>query len=80
MSEHKTTSYDRGWSDGYAEGYGAKLVDVGAPFTPAGTAEEVDRVAAWLRSRYAALVPTDADALGMARGMIQAAKGDGNDG
>jgi hypothetical protein len=67
------TSYDRGFSDGYAEGYGAKLADVGAPFMPAGTAEEVERIADWLLARYAALVPTRADAIGMARGMIQAA-------
>lgn len=67
-------SYHTGWNDGYAEGYGAKLMDVGQPFTPAGTAAEVEAVAAFLRQRYAALVLTQADAIGMARGMIEAAR------
>lgn len=73
MSEHH--AYQRGWDDGYAEGYGAKLADVTAPFMPVSNAAEVERIADWLQEQYRTVVPTRSDAIGMARGMIRAAQG-----
>lgn len=68
--------YQSGWGDGYAEGYACKLADVTAPFTPTGTAEEATRVADWLQRKYARDYSDRAKAIGMARGMIKAARGE----
>jgi hypothetical protein len=73
------TAYDRGWNDGYAEGYGAKLADVSEPFMPTGSAAEVERVADWLQAKYAATFGADrSEAIGMARGMLRAAVSSGD--
>ncbi len=72
----ESNPYESGWSDGYAEGYACKLADVTHPFMPAGTAEEIDRVADWLQTRYASTHGDRDKAIGMARGMIRAARGD----
>jgi len=67
--------YETGWNDGYAEGYACKLADVTAPFMPAGTAEEITRVADWLQRNYAETYRGDRpSAIGLARGMIEAAR------
>jgi len=41
----QTTPYQLGWDEGYAEGYGAKLVDVTELFMPAGVDHEVEAAA-----------------------------------
>lgn len=64
-------SYQLGWNDGYAEGYGAKLVDVTELFMPAGADQEVEAAARYLMSQRAGL--TLSDAIGLARGMFRAA-------
>lgn len=67
----ETTPYQLGWDDGYAEGYGAKLVDVTELFMPAGADREVEAAARYLMSKRADL--SLADAIGLARGMFRAA-------
>lgn len=67
----QSTPYQLGWDDGYAEGYGAKLVDVTEQFMPAGVDHEVEAAARYLMSKRADL--SLADAIGLARGMFRAA-------
>lgn len=63
--------YQLGWDDGYAEGYGAKLVDVTELFMPAGVDREIEAAAKYLASQRADL--TFPQAIGLARGMFRAA-------
>ena len=63
--------YQLGWDDGYAEGYGAKLVDVTELFMPAGAGREIEAGADYLLAQRADL--TRADAIGLVRGIFRAA-------
>jgi hypothetical protein len=46
------SSYELGWSDGYAEGYACKLQDVTESFMPKGSPAEIEAVAIWLQRKY----------------------------
>jgi hypothetical protein len=70
----ETASYQLGWNDGYAEGYGCKLVDVGSPFMPTGTAEEIEAMADYLMRQHALVFTIRCEAIGVARGMAAAAR------
>ena len=72
MADNQTTNglYELGWSDGYAEGYGARLVDVTEPFMPPANDFQVEAAARWLHSRMAAHV-SYVDAIGLVRGMVR---------
>lgn len=63
--------YQLGWDDGYAEGYGAKLVDVTELFMPKGTDREIAAGALYLVSKRADI--SMADAIGLMRGIFRAA-------
>jgi mono/diheme cytochrome c family protein len=73
MTETTKSPYDLGWGDGYAEGYAAKMVDVGKPFMPAGTAAEIEAMADYLMNKHVGQF-TRPDAIGVARGMAAAAR------
>lgn len=71
------SGYQTGWNDGYSEGFACKLADVSAPFMPSGTAAEIEHVADWLQRNYGTTFGADrSEAIGMARGMIRAARGE----
>ena len=67
------SSYDLGWSDGYAEGYGCKLSDATEPFAPRSLnkAKAIEAVAARLVSHYGI---ERSEAIGAARGMFRIAR------
>ena len=65
-------NYQLGWDDGYAEGYGAKLVDVTEQFMPAGADSEIEAGADYLMSKRAGL--SKADAIGLVRGIFRDAR------
>jgi hypothetical protein len=71
-----TDRYQLGWNDGYAEGYGCKLVDATEPFNPQHlTAPDiVEAVATMLQRRYASTFPDRPSAVGCARLMLLTAK------
>lgn len=71
-SDSDTTNgpYELGWSDGYAEGYGARLVDVTEPFNPPANDFQVEAAARWLHSRLSAHIDY-ATAIGFVRGAVR---------
>lgn len=68
--------YQAGWSDGYAEGYAAKLLDVTEPFMPTGAPAEIEAAATWLQKKYSAYFSDRHEAIGLVRGVISACRGD----
>ena len=70
-------SYQTGWSDGYAEGYGCKLADATEPFVPTLQVrpEEVTLVANWLMKTRPTQFRGMDEAIGLARGMLEVASG-----